>query len=293
MPQKILPDESELVGLAPGPTSVTWRVAGDVRLLAGAGYALVLQVAHPTVGAGVTQFSSFRSDPWGRLLRTLDYLNGTVYGGPQIAGEIGRRVRGVHRSIKGVKASGESYHALEPQAFAWVHATLAAAIVHASDRFGRALSADDCDQFWREWRGVGRLVGVRDRDLPEDWAGFQGYFEHVVVHELEDHTAVHDLLDSFGASPPPPGLASWLWPAVRWPMAQHLRLTTVGLLPAVLRRRFDLSWTIAEEAAFRVGAASSRLTTPLMPSQVRLFGPRYVRLRRQALERGDVAARRA
>ena len=37
-----------------------------------------------------------RSDPWGRLLRTLDYVNGTVYGGPALAGEIGRRVRDVH-----------------------------------------------------------------------------------------------------------------------------------------------------------------------------------------------------
>ena len=38
---------------APGPGSLTWRYAGDPRILGAAGYALLLQLAHPTVAAGV------------------------------------------------------------------------------------------------------------------------------------------------------------------------------------------------------------------------------------------------
>jgi uncharacterized protein (DUF2236 family) len=290
--QRVLPGPDELAGLVPGPASVTWRVAGDARLLAAAGYALVLQVAHPTVAAGVTQYSSFASDPWGRLLRTLDYLNGTVYGGPETAGEIGRRVRRAHRPIKGVTASGERYHALEPHAFAWVHATLAAAIVQASARLGRALSAGEREQFWREWRALGRLVGVRDRDLPGDWDGFEAYFARMVADELGDEPTVHEVLDAFGGAPPPPipGLPAPVWGAVRRPLALPMRLVTVGLLPPVLRGRFGLGWTPAHEAAFTAICVSSRATTPLLPPAVRLFGPRYLRLRRRALERGDVGA---
>jgi uncharacterized protein (DUF2236 family) len=86
--ETILPSEEELPALVPPPGSITWRKAGDVRLMGSAGYALLLQVAHPTVGAGVAQFSHFQSDPWGRLSRTLDYVNGTIYGGPESAGEI-------------------------------------------------------------------------------------------------------------------------------------------------------------------------------------------------------------
>jgi uncharacterized protein (DUF2236 family) len=67
-------------------------------------------------------------------------------------------------------------------------------------------------------------------------------------------------------------------------MGQQLRLITAGLLPPLLRQRFGLTWTKPREAAFRAFAASSRATTPLMPPQVRMFGPRYVRLRRGALE---------
>jgi uncharacterized protein (DUF2236 family) len=43
-----------------------------VRLFTAAGDALLLQVSHPTVGAGVSEYSDFKADPWGRLFRTLD-----------------------------------------------------------------------------------------------------------------------------------------------------------------------------------------------------------------------------
>jgi uncharacterized protein (DUF2236 family) len=103
---------------------------------------------------------------------------------------------------------------------------------------------------------------------------------------------VHEVLDSLdGPAPPPlPGPLPHLWPVLRWPMAQHLRLLTAGLLPPVLRQRFGLTWTLAHEAAFRAAAASSRAATPLVPRPVRISGPYYVRWRRKALERGDVAA---
>src|SRR5215203_4705573 len=86
----ILPAPDEFAELVPARDSPVWRYASDIRLVAAAGYALLLQVAHPVVGAGVAEHSNFQEDPWGRLHRTLDYVNGTIYGGPQLAGEIGR-----------------------------------------------------------------------------------------------------------------------------------------------------------------------------------------------------------
>ena len=292
MAAKILPDDGELAGLVPAPGSVTWRKASDARVLGGAGYALALQVAHPTVGAGVAQFSSFAVEPWGRLLRTLDYVNGTIYGGPQLAGESGRRVRNVHKSIKGVKANGEQFHALEPEAFAWVHATLAAAIVDSNARLGTALTADEREAFWREWRSVGRLVGVRDRDLPEDWAGFQRYFQYTVNEVLEDHPTVHEVFDLLAepSAPPVPGLSPVVWNVVRRPLAAQVKLISVGLLPPVLRERFGMPWTEGQQTAFRALSAISRSTTPLLPPPLRAIGPSYVRMRRKQLTRGDVAA---
>lgn len=55
-----LPTREEAAGLVPPRGGVTWRIAGDARLFAASGYALLLQVSHPSVGAGVTQHSNFK-----------------------------------------------------------------------------------------------------------------------------------------------------------------------------------------------------------------------------------------
>lgn len=55
-----------------GPGSVTWHVNREAVLLLGGGRALLLQLAHPLVAAGVAAHSNFRSQPLQRLWRTLD-----------------------------------------------------------------------------------------------------------------------------------------------------------------------------------------------------------------------------
>ena len=134
--EPILPPREEWARLAIKPGSITWRHAADARAFTAAGTTLLLQVAHPTVGAGVSDFSNFRADPWGRLFRTLDFTTVLVYGGPEAAAEMGARIRGFHKPIKGKLPDGTPYHSLEPEAYAWVHATLAEAIIRAHERFG-------------------------------------------------------------------------------------------------------------------------------------------------------------
>lgn len=293
MSDPVLPSKEEIPGLIPKPGSVVWRYAGDARLLVTAGYALLLQVGHPTVGAGVAEHSNFKQDPWGRLFRTLDYTYAMVYGGPEVAPEIGRRVREMHTHIKGVKPDGESYHALEPEAYTWVHATLADAIVRGHERFGSRMRPDELEEFWSDWRRNGRLVGVRERDLPETWAEFGPYFDRMVEERLEDNEAVQDVLVTLAspARPPLPLLGEKVWRLARVPASRPLELATVGLLPPVLRERFGAAWTDRQERRLRLLAAASRAATPLMPGRLRNTGPQYLRWRREAIARGDVAAR--
>src|SRR5437764_518327 len=80
---------------------------------------------------------------------------------------------------------GRPYSALEPEAYAWVHATLADAIVAGHARFGIPFGAAERERFWMEWRAVGRLLGIGEDDLPGDWAGFEAYVARMVGERLQ------------------------------------------------------------------------------------------------------------
>jgi len=267
-------------------------MASDVRLMAGAGYALMLQVSHPVVGAGVSDHSNFRADPWGRLLRTLDFTTSVVYGGPELAWETGRRVRNMHKQIKGELPNGEPYHSLEPEPYAWVHATLADSIVRSHMRFVGPVNHSDLQTFWAEWRRVGRLLGVRDRDLPERWDEFPQYFDHMIRERLEPTDSVTDVLESL-AQPPPPavkGMSDSLWQALRVPAARNAKLGTVGLMPSALREKLGLEWSDAQQIELRAVGAATRASGAVLPSSLRNFGPTYLQWRADAIARGEVAS---
>jgi uncharacterized protein (DUF2236 family) len=289
----VFPADEDVPRLVPGPGSITWRKSGDARILATAGYALILQVAHPTVGAGVREHSNFAADPWGRLLRTLDYTTTMTYGGPAAARDMGRRIHEMHKHIKGRKPNGERYFALEPEAFAWVHATLAMSIVVGSERFARAMTPAEVEAFYGEWRGIGRLIGVAEDSLPDRWSDFGAYFDRMVDERLEDNDVVHEVLETLAKPIPPPipALRDRAWRVIRLPIARLGALATVGLLPPPLRERLGLRWTRSRELELRALAAASHAATPLMPRSLRCFGPAYLRWRHDAIERGDVASR--
>ncbi len=281
----VLPHPDEVASLVPAQGSTAWRYAGDARLIATGAYAILLQVAHPTVGAGVSEHSDFRADPWGRLLRTLDYSYAMTYGGPALAGEMGRRIREMHKRIRGRRPDGEPYSALEPEAYAWVHATLVHSIVKGHSLLGRPMSTARIEELYAEWRRSGRLIGVRERDLPEDWSAFGDYFERMVAERLECTPAVGEVLEALEspARPPVRFLPELAWRLARLPAVRQNVLITRGLLPSTLRERFGIGWTRRQQRELMLLASASRAATPLLPRAVRNVGPSYLRWRRQAI----------
>ncbi|HTQ68820.1 MAG TPA: oxygenase MpaB family protein [Solirubrobacteraceae bacterium] len=292
MAEQLMPPPEEWESLVPGSATITWRRAGDVRVLLAAGYALLLQVSHPTVGAGVTEHSRFRTDPWGRLLRTLDYSCTMVYAGAGRAAEMGARLREFHKQIRGVRPDGVPYHALEPQAYAWVHATLAAGILRAHERFAFRLTDTDREHLWSEWRTLGRLLGIRPRDLPPTWPGFRVYFEGTVEETLQRTEAVEEVLEALADPLPPdvPLALRPLWPLVARQLGHVVGLATAGLLPPILRERFGIPWGHARELELQAISRALRLATPLMPPYLLNTGPGYLEWRSEQLARGDVAS---
>ncbi|MHB8694191.1 MAG: oxygenase MpaB family protein [Solirubrobacteraceae bacterium] len=288
---KVLATPDEYEGFAPKPGSPVAKAFNDIRVAPTAGYAVLLQVAYPTVGYGVHQYSSFTRDPWGRLLRTLDYVHGTISGGPELAGSIGARVRAMHRTIKGERDDGVRYSAMEPEAFAWVHATLAQAAIEGHRRFATPLTRAQQQELWTQWRDVGRLVGVRYRDLPETIEGFDEYVAEVFATKLAWTPAIPEVMGTPRISGSPhPAVPAFAWKPVALLGAQQFRVLTTGLLPPELRLRLRLPYSGPDAAIFRAHELISRTSAPLIRGPLANFGPYYVRARRRQIERGDVAS---
>lgn len=285
----LFPTAQEAERIVLGPESVLWRRFGDVRIYFGAGYALLLQVAHPTVGAGVRDHSDFERDPYGRLLRTMDYLSLLIYGGSE-AVAVGRRLRRLHEPIRGTMADGTPYSALEPEAFAWVHATLLLAGLDTHERFVGHLGEGERDAFRAEFLPLGRLLGIAPGALPADREGFRAYFEEMVADRLVRTESVDAVMRTLArpAGPPLPGPLARIWPLVRVPPARAVDLATRGLLPPVLRSRFGVRWSLRDEAELRALATASRATGLLLPRDLRVMGPAYLKWRRREIAAGPL-----
>src|SRR5437763_8240948 len=283
----LFPSDEELDEIIVGPDSVAWRITSDARLYFAMLYPLLLQVAHPTVGAGVRDYSDFEERPWNRLVRTVDYVSLLVYGG-RAAVPAGRRLRSLHGNFRGVREDGQPYHALEPDAYAWVHATLIDTYVSGHAHFGRPMSHQDVERFYREYRGLGRLIGVREHDLPDDWASFRDYFERVKREELMPNSTVQKVLDTVRHATPPFPLPNLLWRAVRLPARRALWLGGVGLIDKPLRERLAIPWSRQDETQLRALGAISRGLTPIMPERLQVMGPAQLRVRWRKIAQGPL-----
>lgn len=288
MSGSLFPNDEEIDRLTVGPESMTWQFGSDLRLFLTMLYPLLLQVAHPTVGAGVRDYSDFEQRPFNRLFGTLDYLLVLQYGGRDAAA-MGRRLREIHKGFKGVKPDGEPYYALEPDAYAWVHATLLDAYVSGHAYCGRPMTRPQVERFYAEYKGLGRFVGVRQGDLPSDWDGFRAYFDEVVANDLE-HTATVDRVLRSINNVTIPRVPNLVVRGLRLPARRLLYVCGVGLLPPVLRERCEISWTRREEREFRAIGALARRLTPVMPGRMLVSGPAQLRFRRRAIASGPLGS---
>jgi uncharacterized protein (DUF2236 family) len=254
----------------PGPESLVWqRLADDRGLLIG-GATLVLQVAQPAVGAGVEQHSNFKAEPWRRLYGTLLSLTTIVYGTTAEACTEVERLRAMHRTIRGIDSAGRRYAALRPAPWAWVHGTLAWSVIRLNELFRTPFTSEDEERYWREWLEVGRLLGVRDGDLPPTFAGFRALLDDASA--LEDNRSVRDVLDALTVIPAPK-LLRWVGPVWRVlvgrPVGSLARVVTIGALPPTLAARLELRLTGREQRRLRRFVTLVALLRRLLPPPVR------------------------
>src|SRR6478672_766576 len=88
-------------GLAGGPGSMSWEINGDLASVAAAGTAaIIMEVLHPSVMAGVFQQSTYETEPLKRAKNTLGYVLRTTFGNTDAATAVIEHVKHVHGFIE-------------------------------------------------------------------------------------------------------------------------------------------------------------------------------------------------
>jgi uncharacterized protein (DUF2236 family) len=159
-----------------GPGSMSWEINGDIAsvVLGGMG-AIVMEILHPSVMAGVQDLSSYREDPGRRGKTTFGYVVTTTFGNTVAAKRLIGAVKRMHGKVNGVRPDGVEYRALDPELIGWVHTCIPWAVMTAYERFNRPLSEDEKDRYLREQAVIGRLSGADE--IPETAAELREYVE--------------------------------------------------------------------------------------------------------------------
>jgi uncharacterized protein (DUF2236 family) len=271
-------DADEAAGLF-GPGSVSWRVDRELIVLAGGSCALLMQAAHPVVATGVVQHSTYATDPFGRLMRTLTSSFDVAFGSRSRADAAIRRVNAIHASVRGRLPDGAPYSANDPEALLWVHATLVDTALRVYSRFVGPLSPAEEQAYHEEAAQVATLLGVIPSDLPDQIddlrAWMSGMIESGRVRVTPDarsiaRTVLHPI--------------AWV-PSLAWEAAHLVSLAT---LPPSLRRQYGLGWSPARERGVERLAALSRSALPLLPPLVR-FAPQARAAERRVRQASEAA----
>lgn len=165
-------------GLAGGPGSLSWELHGDLGSVGAAGMAaIIMEVLHPSVMAGVSQQSTFRTEPVKRAQNTLGYVLRTTFGSTEAATQVIEKVRRIHGFVEGTRPDGLPYRALDPELIAWVHTCIPWAIMEAFHRYRRSLTRAERDQYLREQAVIGRMGGADE--VPESMDELEAFVERM------------------------------------------------------------------------------------------------------------------
>ena len=257
-------------GAAAGSLRVSHRVNREAVVVLGWGRAILLQLAHPLVAAGVGAHSGFDAGALAyvrRMRRTIGAMLSLTFGTESEIRETADRINAIHRRVHGRLdraiggyPAGTPYDATDPALLTWVHATLVDSQLRTYALFVGPLARDDEDRYCAEAARVGPLLGVSAGELPDTRDRLDGYLDRM---RQEDRLAVGAGARRLAATLLAPPGRRWVAPAL-W----LGRLTTVGLLPAPIRDAYGFPWHARDARCLRSAAAllraARRVTPPLL-----------------------------
>ncbi len=248
--------------------SMIRQMGQEALSLLGAGRAILLQLAHPLVAAGVHDHSQFQTDPRIRLFGTLELMHKIVFGRQRQAEEALRRFHVVHEQIQGrlrqragTFPAGTAYRGNDPYLKLWVMATLVDTNIVAFKQFVGKLTPEQQQNYYRDARILARLLGIPDEILPSNLEAFQDYMAEMLASDTLTVTGTARQLAWSVLEPEDVGIVSAA-------SARLLRFTTTGLLPFRLRKAYRLSWDQRRQRMLEMLGLMTRWLRPRSPKWV-------------------------
>jgi uncharacterized protein (DUF2236 family) len=231
--------------------------------------ALLLMAAHPVAFEGFFTHTGALDDPYARLQRTARVLDAIAFGPRARADRLTAHVRAMHRRVRGTLSedasrfpAGTPYRADDPELLLWILAAMADSALLVYSKYVEALDRDGRDALWRDYRVVGRLFGLTERDMPADIEAFDAYMAAMIASgDLFVTGRARELASEIVLRPPAPLHLR--------PVVEVVNQTTFGLLPGPVRRLYGFSWDPLRAAALHGGAEYlRRVVVPVLPARL-------------------------
>jgi len=249
---------------------VVRRIHAERVLLLGWGRAILMQLAHPLIAAGVDEHSRFHRERYGglhRLRRTLDAMLALTFETPE-APRAARRINATHDRVRGTLREatpafpvGTPYSAHDPDLLRWVHVTLLDSFLLTYQRFVAPLTPEEEDIYCFGTHVMESVLGAPAGHFPRSRAALDAYLQEMLAGDIIYVTDTARRLSKL-----------ILWPDAPLPLrpgGMVTRLVTIGTLPPAIRDGYGLRWTERDERALRLLGWGVRHTLQLVPAQLR------------------------
>jgi len=253
--------------------SVSQRINAERLVLLAWTRAILMQIAHPMIAAGVFEHSGFRASPWaaaGRLHQTVRAMLALVFGSDAARNQAIAGILAIHRRVNGRLAesvgpfpAGTPYSAEDPALVLWVHATLLESVPLLHELLVSPLTPAEHDAYCAEAAPLAIALGARAADVPRTRAA---------VREYIDATYRSGVI-AVGSQAAALARAVMLPPAARVvvPAAWLNELITIGLLPDHIRAQYGFRWTPARARALPMALRTIRALRRAAPDRVALW----------------------
>jgi uncharacterized protein (DUF2236 family) len=250
----------------PGPESVTWKINREAIVVAAWGRAILLQLAHPAVAAGVHDHSSFRGSlraSFKRLHSTIGAMLSLTFGDTEQVITAAARINAIHDRVRGRVHEGSSatYSAHDPDLQRWVHVTLLDSVPLIYERLVGPLTANERDRYCAESAIVEPLLGMPAGSLPRDAGQLDAYLRGMLDSGALVVTDTSRALARAVLYPP-----HWY---LAWPAFRAMQVLTIGLLPPSVRAAYGFEWHDRDARALARWTLLLRTSLRLLPSFLR------------------------